>query len=96
MHRRAPAALPAAPAITRARGRQAGRPGALATARRIAAYAPPAIRQAKTAIRFGAETDLHSAPRVELEACNRMVPAEERREGVAAFNGKRAPRFQGR
>jgi enoyl-CoA hydratase/carnithine racemase len=71
-------------------------PAALATAARIAANAPLAIRQAKTSIRFGAETDLHSALRLEVEAYNRLVPTEDRREGVAAFNEKRAPRFQGR
>lgn len=71
-------------------------PAALATAARIAANAPLAIRQAKTSIRFGAETDLHSALRLEVEAYNRLVPTEDRHEGVAAFNEKRAPRFQGR
>jgi enoyl-CoA hydratase/carnithine racemase len=71
-------------------------PAALATAQRIAANAPLAIRQAKTAIRFGMETDLHSALRLEVEAYNRLVPTDDRREGVAAFNEKRAPRFQGR
>ena len=71
-------------------------PAALATATRIAANAPLAIRQAKTSIRFGAETDLHSALRLEVEAYNRLVGTEDRHEGVAAFNEKRAPRFQGR
>jgi enoyl-CoA hydratase/carnithine racemase len=33
---------------------------------------------------------------VETEAYYRMVPTEDRREGIAAFNEKRAPKFQGR
>ena len=32
----------------------------------------------------------------EIEAYNRMVPTEDRREGVAAFNEKRKPVFKGR
>ena len=32
----------------------------------------------------------------EIEAYNRMVPTEDRREGIRAFNEKRPPNFQGR
>jgi hypothetical protein len=32
----------------------------------------------------------------EIEAYNRMVPTEDRREGISAFNEKRRPQFQGR
>jgi enoyl-CoA hydratase/carnithine racemase len=34
--------------------------------------------------------------RFEIEAYNRLVDTEERREGVNAFNEKRKPRVQGR
>jgi len=33
---------------------------------------------------------------LEIEAYNRMVGTEDRREGIRAFNEKRKPRFEGR
>ena len=33
---------------------------------------------------------------LEIEAYNRLVPTEGRREGVLAFNEKRKPNFRGR
>jgi enoyl-CoA hydratase len=71
-------------------------PAALETAARIAGNAPLSIRQAKTSVRFGMETDLHSGLRLEVEAYNRLVGTEDRREGVLAFNEKRRPVFRGR
>ena len=69
---------------------------ALETGRRIAENAPIAVRQAKHAIHFGMQMDLASGMMLEIEAYNRMVPTEDRREGVLAFNEKRKPRFTGR
>jgi enoyl-CoA hydratase len=69
---------------------------ALATGRHIADNAPISVRQAKQAIHFGMQMDLASAMMFEIEAYNRMVPTEDRREGVLAFNEKRKPRFKGR
>ena len=69
---------------------------AIATGRRIAENAPIAIRQAKHAIHFGMQMDLHSGMMFEIEAYNRMVSTEDRREGVRAFNEKRKPQFKGR
>jgi enoyl-CoA hydratase len=68
----------------------------LETGRRIADNAPISVRQAKHAIHFGLQMDLASGMMLEIEAYNRMVPTEDRREGVRAFNEKRKPRFQGR
>jgi enoyl-CoA hydratase len=69
---------------------------ALETGRQIADNAPIAVRQAKHAIHFGLQMDLASALMFEIEAYNRMVPTDDRREGVAAFNEKRKPVFKGR
>ena len=69
---------------------------AIETGRRIAENAPISVRQAKHAIHFGLQMDLASGMMLEIEAYNRMVPTEDRREGVLAYNEKRKPRFRGR
>jgi enoyl-CoA hydratase len=69
---------------------------ALQTARAIADSAPISVRQAKHAIHYGLQMDLASGMMLEIEAYNRMVPTEDRREGIASFNEKRKPRFKGR
>jgi enoyl-CoA hydratase/carnithine racemase len=53
------------------------------------------VRQAKRAMTMGFETDLKTGLALEIEAYNRTVPTADRREGVLAFNEKRAPRFSG-
>lgn len=68
---------------------------ALTTADRIAANAPIAVRQAKRAIEAGWDMALPIGLQFEIEAYNRTVPTEDRREGVLAFNEKRAARFTG-
>jgi enoyl-CoA hydratase/carnithine racemase len=68
----------------------------LEAGRRVADNAPISVRQAKHAMHFGMQMDLASAMMFEIEAYNRMVTTEDRREGVRAFNEKRKPRFQGR
>jgi len=72
------------------------RPRALEIATTIAANGPIAIRQAKKAIAYGAETDLETAIVLAIEAYNATVVTEDRLEGVRAFNEKRKPRFQGK
>ena len=64
--------------------------------RRSAAVRTISVRQAKQAIHLGMQTDLATGMMLEIEAYNRMVPTEDRREGVLAFNEKRKPRFTGR
>ena len=68
----------------------------LETARRIAANAPIAVRQAKKALTMATQLDLKSGYMFELEAYGRTVPTQDRQEGVRAFGEKRAPKFEGR
>lgn len=68
---------------------------ALATAATIAANAPMSVRQAKKSIHYGLQTDLLTGYRFEIEAYNRLIDTEDRREGVRAFNEKRPARFKG-
>ena len=69
---------------------------ALAIAETIAANAPISIRQAKRSIHHGLSLSLHDGMLFEIEAYNRMVPTEDRREGVAAYHEKRKAVFKGR
>jgi enoyl-CoA hydratase len=70
-------------------------PEALETAATIAANAPISTRQIKQSVNYGANMDLQSAMMFEIEAYNRMVPTEDRREGVLAYNEKRKANFKG-
>ena len=71
-------------------------PEALETAAAIAANGPLAVRQAKKSIHYGLQMDLLTGYRFEIEAYNRLVDTDDRREGVRAFNEKRKPDFKGR
>ena len=62
----------------------------------IASNAPIAVRQAKKAINVSTQVDLKTGYNFEIEAYNRMVPTEDRLEGVRAFNEKRKAQFKGR
>lgn len=68
---------------------------AMTTARRIAKNGPIAVRQAKQAIARGCQMSIWDGLAFEIEAYNRCVPTEDRREGVLAFNEKRPPVFKG-
>ena len=69
---------------------------ALNTAQKIASNAPVAVRQAKQSIYRGAQMSLSDGLAFEIEAYNRTVNTEDRREGVLAFNEKREPQFKGK
>ena len=69
---------------------------AIDTASAIAANAPISIRQAKRSMHYGANMSLADGMLFEIEAYNRMVPTDDRREGIASFNEKRKPVFKGR
>jgi enoyl-CoA hydratase len=68
---------------------------ALTTARVIASNAPIAVKQAKQSIHKGMQMSLNDGLAFEIEAYNRTVRTEDRREGVLAFNQKRKPEFRG-
>ena len=59
-------------------------------ARRIAANGPVAVRQAKQAIHRGMQMSLWDGLAFEIEAYNRLVPTEDRREGVLACGFRRS------
>jgi enoyl-CoA hydratase len=69
---------------------------AMAAAERICANAPISVRQAKKAVKHGLQMNLTSALQFEVQAYDRMISTEDRREGMLAFNEKRTPRFVGR
>jgi len=68
---------------------------ALETGAAIAANGPLAVRQAKKSIHYGLGMDLASGYRFEIEAYNRLVDTDDRREGVRAFVEKRKAVFKG-
>jgi enoyl-CoA hydratase/carnithine racemase len=65
-------------------------------AREILKNSPYAVRQAKWAIDQGVDLPLDDGLQREHEAYMRAIASEDRREGIAAFNAKRPPRFVGR
>src|ERR1700730_15299377 len=68
----------------------------LGIARRIAANGPLAVRQAKQGSHRGLQMSVWDGLAFEIEAYNRLVGTEDRREGVLAFNERRKPVFRGR
>ena len=69
---------------------------ALSMATTIASNAPIAVRQAKLAVSRGMDMSLANGLGLEIEAYNRLVPTDDRREGIASFNERRDPQFEGR
>ncbi len=73
---------------------EAGRvAGELAQA--IAKNSPIATRAAKKAMRLGAGVDLAAGLDIEENAWRTAALSADRREGIAAFNEKRSPRWPG-
>ncbi len=65
-------------------------------AREIMKNSPFAVRQAKWAIDRGSDLPFEEGLEREHEAYLRAIGSEDRREGIAAFNERRPPRFSGR
>jgi enoyl-CoA hydratase/carnithine racemase len=57
---------------------------------------PIAIEQAKYAINYGMETDMHTGLAIESNAYWVCIPTEDRLEGLAAFREKRKPVYKGK
>ena len=57
---------------------------------------PISIRQAKKSLNMATQIDVRNGYLFELEAYNRMVPTEDRLEGIRAFNEKRKPVYKGK
>lgn len=57
---------------------------------------PIAVEQAKYAIHYGLETDLHTGLGIESNAYWVTIPTEDRLEGLAAFQEKRKPVYKGK
>lgn len=70
-------------------------PLALETAATIAANAPLSTRQVKQSAGRGLRMSLSDGLAFEIEAYNRLVPTQDRIEGILAFNEKRKPLFTG-
>ena len=65
-------------------------------AEQIAAQSPISLRAAKRAVREGFDTDLATGLGLEDQAWRAAAFSADRREGVAAFNERRAPRWPSR
>jgi enoyl-CoA hydratase/carnithine racemase len=68
----------------------------LAMAAMICEAGPIAIGQAKYAINYGLEVDLHSGLAIESNAYWVTIPTEDRLEGLTAFREKRKPVYKGK
>jgi len=69
---------------------------AIATAGKIAANAPLSVRAIRRTLSETRGLPLKQAIEVELTHYDTLTPTADRREGIAAFNEKRKPRFEGR
>ena len=65
-------------------------------AQMICEAGPIAVQQAKHAINYGLETDLHTGLAIESTAYWTCIPTEDRLEGLAAFKEKRKPVYKGK
>lgn len=65
-------------------------------ARRIAQGAPMSARYVKLAATRGVEVDFHTGYMLDIASYNVLASSQDRVEGVAAFNERRAPQWKNR
>lgn len=65
------------------------------TAATIARNAPLSVSAIRHALVKGENIAIHKALEVELDYYSRLIPTQDRIEGIAAFNEKRPPQFKG-
>ena len=71
-------------------------PRALELAAQIATLPPLSVRSIKEAVLAGADAALDTALLLERKAMHLLFASQDRKEGIAAFLGKRKPKFEGR
>lgn len=69
---------------------------ALSVAEEISALGPLSVAQIRKSIAVAEHTDPDTGYAFEITAYNRLVPSDDRYEGITAFNDKRKPEFKGR
>ena len=67
----------------------------LNAAQLISTNAPMSVRKAKKSLTMAAQVDVKGGYEFEIEAYNRLVPMNDRLEGINAFNEKRSTDFKG-
>lgn len=68
----------------------------LETAIKISHNAPLAIQQVKKSLNMSQQVDIKTGFSYEIEAYNRLLPTQDREEGIRAFNEKRKAVFLGK
>jgi enoyl-CoA hydratase/carnithine racemase len=81
---------------SRAVGRGALDTEAIEAARVICSSSPVAVREAKRSLDSAMGTSLEEGIEIENSSWERVIVTEDRREGIAAFNEKRDPRWENR
>lgn len=71
-------------------------PKAWEIAKEIARNGPLAVRQAKQAILSGMDKSVKAGLDIEFDCYQRIIPTQDRVEGLQAFKDKREPRYQGK
>ncbi len=69
---------------------------ALEIATEISKNGPLAVQQAKRAINSGLDKSVNEGLQLEFECYKKIIPTDDRIEGLAAFKEKREPKYEGK